>query len=539
MQKEERLNENLTFVQSGLEVLKSMDHYSYTKKDLLVALCLFLFVVMIAACRLTAGYSVWDDDPSAYMNEGIAISEGRFWEQAEINYYYHPSQLPKEVKNNQLIYVWGYPLLLAIVNRFVEFDRVLYGSLIFYKIPNVICTGLLAGSAFLFFRRRFSAFFAVTLSLLLSLNDEFVKWVNVTAPDLWLLQTGLTAFLLLECYMDILTREDSLEKGRKNRCIKPLIIAFLFGAALWYAHELRLNGSTIALTCVMGQLVCLFRNPVARGREKAIWHFLPYIVFSLLTWITERILAPATGNVSDFSRASLETFFRHCLKQLVAIYYFFTDLFGMVSNIYVIRAIACILMILCAIGFLTAFKRDLHLVLFVIGSFFITALLPYGQGIRYIFNILPILVLCTGYGLNTMTALSGNKLGAYIRIMKTAFIVLLVISSAAKQFTLVRINLQNWREPETPVYSEDAVETYRFIQNHIPEDGIIEFSYPRSLYLNTQRMSFRQDVNGHTGGEADYRLYIKSSPAENPIAGNEGNISTLFENDEFMLAKIS
>ena len=147
-----------------------MNHYSYTKTDLLSALCLSLFVLIIAACRLTAGYSVWDDDPSAYMNEGIAISEGRFWEQAEINYYYHPSQLPKEVKNNQLIYVWGYPLLLAIVNRFVEFDRALYGSIIFYKIPNVICAGLLGGIAFLFFRRRFSAFIAVNLSLLLSLN---------------------------------------------------------------------------------------------------------------------------------------------------------------------------------------------------------------------------------------------------------------------------------------------------------------------------------------------------------------------------------
>lgn len=516
-----------------------MNYYSYTKKDLLIAVCCALLVLVIAACRLTSGYSVWDDDPSAYMNEGIAISEGRFWEQAETNFFYHPSPLPKEVKNNQLIYVWGYPLLLAIVNRFVEFDRVLYSSIIFYKIPNVICVALLGVSAFLFFRRRFSAFFAVTLSLLLGLNDEFVKWVNVTAPDLWLLEIGLTAFLLLECYMDLLTREDSFKEDRKNQYIKRSIIAILFGAVLWYAHELRLNGITIALTCVLGQLICLFRNPAARGREKAIWHFLPYIVFSLLTWITERILAPATGNVSDFSRASLETFFRHCLKQLVAIYYFFTDLFGMVSNIYVIRAIACILMILCAIGFLTAFKRDLHLVLFVIGSFFITALLPYGQGIRYIFNILPILVLCTGYGLNTMTALSGNKLGAYIRIMKTAFIVLLVISSAVKQLALVRDNLQNWLEPEAPVYSEDAMETYRFIQNYIPEDEIIEFSYPRSLYLNTQRMSFRQNVNGHTADEADYRLYIKSSPAENPIAGNEGNLSTLFENDEFMLAKLS
>ena len=516
-----------------------MNHYSYTKTDLLSALCLSLFVLIIAACRLTAGYSVWDDDPSAYMNEGIAISEGRFWEQAEINYYYHPSQLPKEVKNNQLIYVWGYPLLLAIVNRFVEFDRALYSSIIFYKIPNVICAGLLGGIAFLFFRRRFSAFIAVNLSLLLSLNDELVKWVNITAPDLWLLETGLTAFFLLECYMAMLTREDSLEKDKKNQYLKRLIIAFLFGAVLWYARELRLNGSTIAFTCVLGQLVCLSKKTAARNRKNAIWNCLPYIVFFLLSWITERVLAPATGNISDFSRASLVAFFRHCLKQLFAIYYFFTDLFGMISNIYVIRSITCILMIFCAIGFLTTFKRDLHLALFAIVSFFITALLPYGQGIRYIFNILPILVLCIGYGLNRVTALSVNKHGAYISTIKAGFIVLLVISSTAKQFTLVRLNLQNWREPEAPVYSEDAMETYRFIQDHIPEDGIIEFAYPRSLYLNTQRMSFRQDINGHTADEADYRLYIKSSSEDSPIAGNEENISALFENDEFLLAKIS
>ena len=516
-----------------------MNHYSYTKKDILFALCCLLLVSLIAACRLTAGYSVWDDDPSAYMNEGIAIAEGRFWEQAEINYYYHPSQLPLETKNNQLIYVWGYPLLLAIVNRFVGFERELFSTLIYYKIPNVICVGLLAASAFLFYRRRFSFSLAAGLALLLGMNDEFIKWVNVTAPDLWLLETGLSAFLLLECYMDLLTNNSIPEESRKSQDRKCIVLALTFGIFLWYAHELRLNGSTIAVTCAFGSVVCILRCRKTKCKKTVLWSLFPYVVFEVISWFSERMIAPATKNVSDFSRASVEAFLRHCLKQLFAVYYFFTDLFGMISSVRVIQLITGILIILCAIGFVTALKRDIHLLLFAIGSFFITAMLPYGQGIRYIFNILPILVLSVGYGLNTVVCLLQKKRIRCAQRIEIVFVVLLVVSSGAKQLVLSRENLQNWREPEGPVYSEAAMETYRFIQNHIPEDGIIEFVYPRSLYLNTQRMSFRQNVNGHTADEADYRLYIKSSPEESPIAGNEGNISALFENDEFLLAKLS
>lgn len=516
-----------------------MNHYLYTKKDLIFALCSSFVIIIIAACRLTTGYSVWEDDPAAYMNEGIAISEGRFWEQAKINYYYHPSTLPTEAKNNQLIYVWGYPLLLAIVNRFVGFDRVLYNTIIYYKIPNVICVGLLAATAFLFFRRRFSFSFSAALAILLSMNDEFIKWVNITAPDLWLMVIGLSSFLLLECYLDQFTRNGIPDVAEKSHYIKRIIIALLFGGLLWYAHELRLNGSTIALTCALGHMVYYCRHPEVRCRKTVLWGLLPYFFFLVLTWITERILAGATRNISDYSRASFDAFFRHCVKQMFAIYYFFTDLFGMISSVHLIRIITSVLMMLCAIGFLTVLKREPHLALLALGSFFITAMLPYGQGIRYIFNILPILVLSIGYGFETVLNLAKfNKKNRRVQIAEGVFIVLLLVSSVAKQIFLARENLKNWRTPEGPVYSEAAIEMYGFIQNNLAKDAIIEFSWPRSLFLNTQRKSFRQNVNGHTAEEADFSLHIKSTPEDNPIAGNEENLKVVFENSEFMLTRI-
>ena len=465
-----------------------MNHYLYTKKDLIFALCSSFVIIIIAACRLTTGYSVWEDDPAAYMNEGIAISEGRFWEQAKINYYYHPSTLPTEAKNNQLIYVWGYPLLLAIVNRFVGFDRVLYNTIIYYKIPNVICVGLLAATAFLFFRRRFSFSFSAALAILLSMNDEFIKWVNITAPDLWLMVIGLSSFLLLECYLDQFTRNGIPDVAEKSHYIKRIIIALLFGGLLWYAHELRLNGSTIALTCALGHMVYYCRHPEVRCRKTVLWGLLPYFFFLVLTWITERILAGATRNISDYSRASFDAFFRHCVKQMFAIYYF------------------------C------------HL---------------FEAPHKLIFNILPILVLSIGYGFETVLNLAKfNKKNRRVQIAEGVFIVLLLVSSVAKQIFLARENLKNWRTPEGPVYSEAAIEMYGFIQNNLAKDAIIEFSWPRSLFLNTQRKSFRQNVNGHTAEEADFSLHIKSTPEDNPIAGNEENLKVVFENSEFMLTRI-
>ena len=512
-----------------------MNHIRYSKYDMVITLCISLIVMMMAAGRLTAGFPEWGDDPAAYMNEGIAIAEGRFWQQAEVNYYYHPSPMPQEAKDQQLVYVWGYPLLLAVVNKFAGFDRVLYSSVIWYKIPNVICEGLLTATGYLFFRRRFSSLIAIALSLLPSLDDELLRWVNIVGPDLWLMTIGLASFQMLECYMDLLSEsEESWKIKKSNR--KKAFEAIAYGALLWYAHELRLNGITITLACAFGHILFFARETKLRNKTMMIWHILPYIVLAFFTLFSEMILAPATGNTSDFSKASLGVFLHHCSSELFAIYYFFTDLFGLVSNVQVIRALVAGLMMMCGIGLVVLVKNDAHLFAFMIGSLLITAMLPYGQGIRYIFNIIPILILSLGYGIELVTAFAERNWNLrWASKISAVLLTVLVISSSAKQEKIIRENLGHWREPEGPVYSEQAIELYQYIQNSIAVDETIAFIKPRALYLNTQRRSFIPGTNNHITEEADYYLYLKNEPGMDVFSDPKDEMRLEFENDEFML----
>ena len=516
-----------------------MHHYNYSKKDMLIAFAVSLAVMVIAAFRLTAGTPQWGDDPSAYMNEGIAIAEGEFWKQAEINYFYHPSPLPSEAENGRLIYVWGYPLQLALINRLVGFDRVSYQSLIWYKIPNLLCEGVLALTVFLLFRRRFSVILTTVLTLLFGLNDEFLRWVNITEPDLWLMAVGLASFLLMECYTDLLFKSSFSGRISGNTPFKRAAAAFLYGLMLWYAHELRLNGITILLACVFGHMLYVIGNVELREKKSVAWHLLPYAVFVVLTWGSEKILAPATGNMSDFTEASAAVFFQHCLNQLFALYYFVTDLFGLVKNVYVIRIVTGILLLLCCVGSVTALRRDPYLVIFMLAGFLVTATLPYGQGIRYLFNILPVLMLCIGYGAVDVLKWAGRGMSTkWASFAGMIFFVSLLLSSILKQGSLIEYNVKNWRKAEGPVYSTQAIEIYRYIQNNIPENKVIAFHKPRALYLNTQRLSFAVGMNGHTLDEADYALFIKSETDYNAAVKGNMQLMPMMENDEFILAAL-
>ena len=126
----------------------------HTKRDWRMAALVALIILVLGACTLTPGTTTWGDDHAAYINEGIAIAEGRFEEQIERNYAYHPSELPEEAKGGSLVYVWGYPLMLAGVYKIVGFDRVEYSSVIWYKLISLLSLALTGGVLTLFFRKR-------------------------------------------------------------------------------------------------------------------------------------------------------------------------------------------------------------------------------------------------------------------------------------------------------------------------------------------------------------------------------------------------
>ena len=84
----------------------------FTKTDWLFALAATLIVLLFGSLSLTTGIYPWGDDCAAYISEGIAIADGKLPEQAQMNLFYHPSDLPQEsIESGSLVYVWGYPLL--------------------------------------------------------------------------------------------------------------------------------------------------------------------------------------------------------------------------------------------------------------------------------------------------------------------------------------------------------------------------------------------------------------------------------------------
>ena len=123
------------------------------KPDLILFTVIFIAILTLSVFSLDNDCP-WGDDYAAYISEGISIADGYFDEQVKLNLFMHPSILPEEARSGSLVYVWGYPLIMALVYKFVGFDRVSFSSIIYYKLPSALALALLAGVLFLFLRRR-------------------------------------------------------------------------------------------------------------------------------------------------------------------------------------------------------------------------------------------------------------------------------------------------------------------------------------------------------------------------------------------------
>ena len=90
------------------------------------------------------------------------------------------------------------------------------------------------------------------------------------------------------------------------------------------------------------------------------------------------------------------------------------------------------------------------------------------------------------------------------------------------------------------VYSPEAIEIYRYIEQEIPEDKVIAFPKPRALYLNTGRLSFRPGVNGHALEDADYYLLTTFRFGDFlPLDLSEVNKTVVYENAGYTLYKLN
>ncbi len=472
----------------------------FTKTDWLFALAATLIVLLFGSLSLTTGIYPWGDDCAAYISEGIAIADGKLPEQAQMNLFYHPSDLPQEaIESGSLVYVWGYPLLLSVIYKIAGFSA---DTVIFYKLPQILCLALTAGALVLLFRKRLP----VTI-------------------------------LLMECICGL------EEKGRS-----VIAVGIVYSLSLWFTYETRLSGSAVCVLAFAEHILLLYPlvKKSSNRKRMIIQHLLPYLLFGLFVLVSERLwLLPATTNFSDFSvQIDKSALFHYYLEM---IFKYFKIIAGEGNILFVLFLVGMIV---------TGFqKKNIYLTVLLMGTIIANSNLPYVQGPRYIYNVLPFVLLYAANGIVLAADLIkkfSRKMAAKIKkdsvkkklasvipkickvlIVITAVLVLINVCSygARKAYD----NITHWGEnPKEDAYSSYAIETYQYISGNTDPQSVICFEKPRMLYLNTGRKSFRYGVNGHELADADYYLKFKTGftgELEVELPDNE----TVFENEMFVL----
>lgn len=514
---------------------------------------LALFMALLLLCFFSLdNFCYWGDDYAAYINEAIAIADGHFDQQAKLNYVMHPSDMVDEAKSGELVYVWGYPLILSLVYAFAGFDRVDYTSIPFYKLPSVLALAGLAALLYAFYRRRMGKGLSFLFALLFCSCGEFFNFLDTLYSDLVFLFFAILALYLGESYTEC-------RDGKKRTAL-----ALIFGVVLWFMYEIRFNGVAILFACAAGQLISLLRSRGKPGKRGIIAELLPYIVFGLLMLVSSLILAPATGNSSDMDGAVL-TLFVSNLKYYAGLIWhwlgllinslFINPLYSILRRLIPLsfEALTPVKNILCALCVLftvlgmvsNGTAKNGHLSLLIIVYIIFVSLLPYSQGLRYIYPLLPLILLFIGcvlthiWGLLSQSLRSSRliKAGAWLILAGLCFFVLLPrISDMRAPRTEERTEISSVADIYMQnAYSPAAIEVYNYIQQNTPEESVIAFFTPRGLYLNTQRLSIKPGANGHSMAEADYYLRYLLMGKYEIFPEPDETFEPVFENDEFIL----
>lgn len=178
----------------------------------------------------------------------------------------------------------------------------------------------------------------------------------------------------------------------------------------------------------MACLVFLIRNrheqpdPFTQKNKFPVLLF-PFAIFILLKLISEEILAPATGNASDLSAVTLKTLWDNLVmyyngtrkwlslvfddalinwinRALTSMTDTDEDTYGVIGQFCAnLNSLLVTLFLLCTlVGFIIdGFRREIHLSIFALVYLTVVCMLPYNQGVRYVYPVMMLIPVYVSY----------------------------------------------------------------------------------------------------------------------------------------------
>jgi hypothetical protein len=486
-------------------------------KKFLIPLAIILLSTLLAYSLLNLDHE-WGDDWASYVMQAVAITKGDTQEfiqrntftMRESTHFIGPDAYP-----------WGFPALLA------PFTLACGPLNVFcLKSINLIFYALFLLAFYLLLARRLPPFESALLLAVFAFSPLLLQFDNQLTSDIAFLFFSTLGLLLIE-HVERVT--NSLYK-------------ILLGLALFFAFFVRTNGILLVPTLFLAQA---FTYLQASPRIFPNWKrlltndLIPYYFFGLLTALNLMLFPAGEGShIEHLSKISLASIADNLSAYFALPAYLFNDLPQ--ANI-----IYGFLLPFFFGGIVLNFKRDFHLIAYLVLSYALFIVWPDQQGIRFLFPLLPLLIYFAYRGMEaTSFALTERhpRLGQWLT---RAFWLFIAASFAWTSLGLARDNLAQGRGPYGNVFDPLSIEMFDFVKSDTPADSIIAFYKPRALRLFTDRDSLLVD-KCEALPMADYIVLRKSrgdvdqvSPDKVESCNTSVLVEQVFENKKFAVYQVS
>jgi 4-amino-4-deoxy-L-arabinose transferase-like glycosyltransferase len=473
------------------------------ERNLLVVILLISAILSVSL--LTRGHLWWDDFAS-YIMQAQSLLNGSPRAFVEHNTFtINTSSYPQ----GPVAYPWGFPLLLAPVLS-------LFGlKVLALKLVNTFFYLCFLIAFYALARRRLSSGSSLALTAILAFNPALLL-----AHDLILSDISFLFFSTLSIFL--------IDAATANPSPKT---AALTGVAIFAATLLRTNGVLLLVPLAIAQLMRL-RGQSGRGWLVIV---LPYFVFGGLYLLQSQLLPDGQDSyLSHFSLFTFPRFMRNLRYYLRLPAEFFSDIpLGL--------AFALVAAALFLADAAANFRRTLVILSYVVVTLALFIAWPETQGLRFIYPILPLLLLLAGEGFQLAASRLPDRFAAYAGWAGSLMAVALIVLSLGVSTSIGWANLINGRALNGP-FDQISSGMFEFVREKTPPDSVIIFFRPRLMRLLTARDAYMaQSCNNLNAG--DY-LVMHEKQGTN---GQIGDVSicagrdfpVVFNNKRFTIYKLS
>jgi hypothetical protein len=431
------------------------------RKDLFWLGLIVLLSTMLSFAMLSQGHG-WGDDFAGYLSQAKSITTWTMRNYVRENEF-TISQSSYPI--GPYAYPWGYPLLLAPAYSLAGLQP------LYLKLVSVICYSGFLVILFLLARMHLASLDSLIVTCVFAFNPVLLGFQNEISADIPFLCFSMLSMFLIDKLTD---QMDS----NKN--------AILTGSFIFLSWFIRSNGLLLFAPLALAHILMVYKK-IRESGSFSDWKALalPYISFGILFFFQSLFFPNGGGSYSISNIASLIDFTE--LKDQVA-YYFWLPV-GFIDFIPWSKIIYLIIFPFIILGAVTRFQKYRSFLVYVLVTLLIYMIWPAIQGLRFMFPVLPFVVLFSISGMHFLVdefAGAAQKIGTMIlRLLWSGFILAALVSSISSAWH----KLETDRKIDGP-FDANSAQMFAFVRNEIPADEPVVFFKPRAMSLFTGHRSF-------------------------------------------------